>query len=190
MNDAVKKLSPDPDFSPEPDYENLEFHELANEYPLIEGDDFDRLAEDIGKKGILRPIDIFEGKILEGRNRYNAAKAVRRKLTARDFKTFFGSYEDAEEYVSSMNGHRRHLDTQQKRALIEKKINRHPGRNDPQIAKLVGCDKKTIKSVREDMAKRVEALTKDWNGLSPLQRQQFVDGKREEIFAALGISPA
>jgi hypothetical protein len=37
------------------DYNNLEFHELANEYPLIEEEELANLVEDIRKKGIIEP---------------------------------------------------------------------------------------------------------------------------------------
>ena len=51
-------------------YTALEFHELANEYPLIEGDEFANLVEDIRKKGVIEKITLHEGKILDGRNRF------------------------------------------------------------------------------------------------------------------------
>jgi hypothetical protein len=54
-----------------PSYE-YEFHPLAGMFTLIDGEDFDQLAEDIGARGIICPIILFEGKILDGRNRYHA----------------------------------------------------------------------------------------------------------------------
>ena len=51
----------------------MEFHELANIFPLIEGEDLEALVEDIWKNGIQENIIYtFEGKILDGRNRYRA----------------------------------------------------------------------------------------------------------------------
>ena len=63
--------------TPEPSFEYA-FHELANEHPLMEGDEFDNLVEDIRKHGILDPIMLYQGMILDGRNRYRAAKACER----------------------------------------------------------------------------------------------------------------
>jgi hypothetical protein len=35
------------------DYENLEFHPLANMFPLIEGDEFDAFVEAFRRQGLL-----------------------------------------------------------------------------------------------------------------------------------------
>lgn len=173
---------------PRPTYE-YEFHELANEYPMIEGDEFENFAENIAKQGILEPIVRYQGKILDGRNRYRAAKAVGHKFTERDFKDLAPSL-DPEEFVSSRNDHRRNLDNKQKRALIGRKIARHPTFSDRAIAKLACCDHKTVASVREEMRKRVETFTQSWNELNTPQQQEFVVGVRGEISKLLGISPA
>lgn len=183
MSDTVKQLT-----TPPTDFE-YEFHELANEYPLIEGDEFENLAENIGKHGIHEPIVLYQGRILDGRNRYRAAKACGHRFTERDFKNLSPGL-DPEEFVSSRNDHRRNLDTKQKRELIARKINRHPTYSNSKIGKLVCADKKTVVSVREEMQKRVETFTQDWDKLSALQRREFATGKREEILTALGNSPA
>lgn len=53
-----------------------EFHRYANIFPMANNDDFSRLVDDIKKNGLLEPIWLYEGKILDGRNRYNACKQV------------------------------------------------------------------------------------------------------------------
>ena len=165
----------------------FDFHDLANEYPLIEGDEFEALVEDIRKHGILEPIMLYQDKILDGRNRYRAAKACDYPFTTHDFKQLLLSI-DPEEYVSSRNDHRRNLTAEQKRMLIERKINRHPNASDRKIAKLACCDNKTVASVRKKMQERVETFTQEWGKLSQQQRREFATSKREEVLAALGIS--
>jgi len=53
--------------------EALEFHALADLFPLLEGEEFDRLVADINQKGLLENIVTTpDGLILDGRNRYLA----------------------------------------------------------------------------------------------------------------------
>src|SRR5258706_14802421 len=49
-----------------------EFHPLANIFPLMTDEEIDALGEDMLKQGQREPIVLFEGMILDGRNRYNA----------------------------------------------------------------------------------------------------------------------
>ena len=50
----------------------LEFYPLANVLPLLEGAEFDRLCEDIAENGLGNPVMLYQGKILDGRNRSRA----------------------------------------------------------------------------------------------------------------------
>jgi hypothetical protein len=90
-----------------------EFHELANVFSLIEGPDFDGLVDSIRANGQREPITYFEGKILDGRNRYRACVEVDVKPVGRDFE---GSFEQARQFVIDANMHRRHLTTSQRAA--------------------------------------------------------------------------
>lgn len=86
-----------------------EFHELSNIFPLMEGEEFDRLVDDIDKNGLLEPIVLFDGKILDGRNRYRACMKLGRRPT---FKKYPNRV-DAFDYVVAENIRRRHLNTTQ-----------------------------------------------------------------------------
>jgi N6-adenosine-specific RNA methylase IME4 len=107
----------------------LEFHPYANLFPLIEGQAFAELVNDIADNGLREPIVLFEGKILDGRNRYRAAlqagvidargKAVdfnHHRPTIRNFMVS-GIEGDPLAWVISANLHRRHLDDGQ-RAMV------------------------------------------------------------------------
>src|SRR5262249_31341714 len=47
----------------------LEPHPLAAPFPLIEGEEFAELVEDLRKNGLLNPVVVYQDKILDGRNR-------------------------------------------------------------------------------------------------------------------------
>jgi len=50
----------------------LEYHPLANLFPLLGETEVQTLSDDIRNNGLNVPITMYEGKILDGRNRYAA----------------------------------------------------------------------------------------------------------------------
>ena len=54
----------------------LEFHPLAEIFPLVGGADFDELVADIRVHGLHEPIVVFEDRVLDGRNRYRACEVA------------------------------------------------------------------------------------------------------------------
>lgn len=89
-----------------------EYHRIANIFPLMQGDEFEKLAADIQANGLLDAVVLHEGKILDGRNRYRACQQV--GVTPR-FVDFAGG--DPLTYVISKNRHRRHLTSGQLAAI-------------------------------------------------------------------------
>src|SRR5713101_7162466 len=112
-----------------------DFHPLAELFPLIEGQEFDALAEDVRRNGIIVPIILYQGKILDGRNRYRAAKAAGHQFTAKDFRDLAAGL-DPKAFVISANIARRQLTSKQKRDFIAKQIDAKPDDSDRAIAKL------------------------------------------------------
>lgn len=81
------------------------FHDAAAIFDLLEGAAFDEFVDDIRKHGQKIPIVLFEGKILDGRNRYRACRAAGIDPI---FRTWDGQG-SASELVWSLNHVRRHL---------------------------------------------------------------------------------
>ena len=139
---------------------NLSAHALADIFPLMEGEEFDALMQDIKDNWLREPITIYEDKILDGRNRYRAVVKADRlfKLKEENFRTYSGS--DPLGLVVSANLHRRHL-TESQRALIAARIVttklgdnqfNKPGITNKQAAAMLGVSQAIVK-----MAKDVEA---------------------------------
>jgi len=95
---------------------NFEFHPLANIFPLIEGQAFSDLCADVLKHGVREPVWVYEGKILDGRNRWRAAQAMQVDCPVREYEG------DAPvQFVVSLNLHRRHLSESQ-RGMVAAKL--------------------------------------------------------------------
>lgn len=87
-----------------------EFHPIAGIFPMIDGAESAQLAENVRTHGVREPIWLYEGKILDGRNRYLAAQAVGVSLQTRIFE---GDTLEAIDFVWSLNRTRRHLSSSQ-----------------------------------------------------------------------------
>jgi len=91
---------------------DLKFHPLAGIFPLMEGAEFDALVADIRANGLQQNIALYEGKILDGRNRYRACPAAGVAPVTYNADRLIT---DPAAYVISANLHRRHLTAEQKR---------------------------------------------------------------------------
>lgn len=96
------------------------FHDLANIFPLMQGEEFDGLVQSIKENGLLVPIVMHEGLVLDGRNRWLACKKAGVEL--RD-ETFSGG--DLLTFVLEINAKRRNQ-TQSQRAMIAAKLMNAP----------------------------------------------------------------
>jgi ParB-like chromosome segregation protein Spo0J len=96
----------------------FEPHPLADLFPLLDKDSigFKALVEDIKANRQHDPVWLLEGKILDGRNRYNACVHLGLDVATRNY---IGG--DPIGFVLSVNLHRRHLNTSQ-RAMVAAKL--------------------------------------------------------------------
>jgi N6-adenosine-specific RNA methylase IME4 len=94
----------------------LMFHPLAGIFPLLEGVDFDQLVDDVRAHGVREPVWLYEGEILDGRNRYRAAAVAGVPCPTRLYEG-----DDPVAFVVSLNLKRRHLSESQ-RAMVAAKL--------------------------------------------------------------------
>ena len=87
-------------------------HPAAELFPMMDIESLDDLANDIQQHGLAEPIVIFEGQILDGRNRLRACEMTGvepRFVTVQDIEPM--------QFVVSRNLHRRHLTIPQRAAI-------------------------------------------------------------------------
>jgi len=99
--------------------DRLTFHEYADIFPMLSLEELDTLAADIAANGLLEPITLYEGKVLDGRNRYVACLNV---AVDPRFTQYTG--DDPLGFVVSKNLHRRQL-TSSQRAVVALEVERH-----------------------------------------------------------------
>lgn len=91
-------------------------HEAAALFPLLPAHELNELSDDIKKHGLLHPVVMLKGSVLDGRNRLMACKQAHVKPT---FEEFDG-HGSPTEYALSVNLKRRDLTAGQKAAIAGK----------------------------------------------------------------------
>lgn len=108
----------------------MKFHPYSEVFPLIEGVAFNELVADIKANGLREPIWTYEGKILDGRNRFLACQKANVRAALRKY---MGN--DALGFVISLNVMRRHLSESQRAmaaariATLREGANQHSSKN-------------------------------------------------------------
>ena len=146
----------------------MQFHPLASAFPLLEGEEFDELVDDIKRNGLREKIDLHQGKIADGRNRYRALlqlgidpgaepkKYFRKAIYTHTIGGEVAAHEQNNDdrvraYVVSKNIVRRHLKPEDKRNAIAELLKADPTKSDRQIAKTVKASPTTVGTVRAEL---------------------------------------
>lgn len=94
----------------------MKVHPIAEIFPDIDGSEFQALVDDIQKNGCLQPLVMYQGKILDGRNRWRACQKLGITPKTTDYRG-----DDPVGFVLSLNLNRRHLNESQ-RAMVAARI--------------------------------------------------------------------
>jgi hypothetical protein len=149
--------------------DDLKFHPLADKFDLIEGLEFDELVADIKANGLRERIVLFQGMILDGRNRYRACLAAG---VTREFYNGDNVIKDeaaARAFVISANVRRRHLSAEQKLKALVDLVASAPEKSDRQLAKEASTSHTTIAKARKEAEATGKAL--------PVDTRVGMDGK-------------
>src|SRR5262245_44350182 len=112
---------------------NMEFHPISNEYPLMSDAELAELAEDIRVNGQHLPVWIYEGKILDGRNRWRACAS----LPGVTCKTAEYTGDDPQGFAASQNLYRKHYQAELRQRIVNKM--RGQGMSTRAIAEKIGA---------------------------------------------------
>jgi hypothetical protein len=95
----------------------FEVHPFADIYPMLDEEDLQELADDIKANGLLNPIIVKDGVLIDGRNRLAACKLAGVKPT---FVEHDGQFDEnsIKAFVLSLNNNRRHLNKAQKAMAV------------------------------------------------------------------------
>ncbi|MBP9034543.1 MAG: ParB N-terminal domain-containing protein [Pseudomonadales bacterium] len=165
----------------------LEFHAIAGLLPLMEPAELDALAEDIRRNGLLEPIVLHEGRILDGRNRYLACQKAEVPVRTRELPADTNPWA----FAWSENAERRHLSAGQRAAVYVRIVEG----SDAWIAEQ--AKRRNDANARRSAATKARPRTKDGRRLAssprsnerPLDRQSKNPARRA-IATAAGVSPA
>jgi ParB-like chromosome segregation protein Spo0J len=98
----------------------LPVHELAEVFPLMDGEEYKHFVEDLRVNGQQEDIITYQGQILDGRNRYRACKELGITPRTREWEGKGAPLA----FVLSRNLHRRHLKESQ-RAMVAARLKPH-----------------------------------------------------------------
>lgn len=163
-------------------------HKFADIFPLMNSKEFKELKKDIETNGLLEPIVLFEGKILDGRNRNNACRELLIKPTFRNYKG-----KNPLQYVMSTNLKRRNLTDSQKaiigvrylKALKYKKVvTSNHKRNRDIVSEQVGVSGSYIQIAKQVLEEKPEMESKIMRGdikLKQVYRNIKIEKQEQEI---------
>ena len=96
---------------------DLQFHEAANLFPMMTDEEANALLDDIRENGQKYAIELYDGKVLDGRNRYVQCLKLGIECDTVDVTA---DIDDPVKHVLSANLHRRHLTASQKSIIAGK----------------------------------------------------------------------
>lgn len=141
---------------------DLQAHPFADMFPMLSEDELTELAESIVRDGLLEKIILFDGLILDGRNRHAALKIAGIPMGVEHFAFFAGTEKEAAAFVESKNINRRHL-SQSQRALAAADFAKLRGLTAEAAGNLYGLGRETVKRAQQvrKAPKNIQSMVED-----------------------------
>jgi hypothetical protein len=168
----------------------LESHPFAALFPELPPEELTQLARDIKERGLLEPIILYEGQILDGRNRYRACQIAGVKPRTEEFNAKI-TKRTPEEFVVSCNLRRRHLSVGQKSVIALEWSEQIELSADPQKNKERGRPKGTLSEAAKKIGinERRVFEVRQIRDANPSLYQDVKAGKSSLSSALAEISP-
>lgn len=103
----------------------MQVHPVANVFPMMSDAEIDDLARDILENGQREPVWMYQGQVIDGRNRIAACERIGRLPNTREF---VGTEDELLPFVISLNLKRRHLSESQRAMVAANIANMNEGR--------------------------------------------------------------
>lgn len=150
---------------------DLEFHPVADIFPMMSDLEFAGLVGDIREHGLREPVWLHsDGRIIDGRNRYRACRSLDRDP---QFRTYDGTEDNLVPFVISLNLHRRHLDSDQRSMVAARIANLRPGRP------IKGSETVEISTVSQSQAAEMLKVSRE----SIIAARKVLDSGDEKLIA-------
>jgi ParB-like chromosome segregation protein Spo0J len=148
----------------------VEYHEAANIFPLMFGAEFEELKADIKERGLIEAIWLYDGKIIDGRNRYRACVA---EGVTPSFREWDGRG-SLVSFVVSLNLKRRHLTSSQRAVIAEAALPLYEAEAKERQGTRTDLPTSVKKLPKVDTGKAASAAAKDFG----TNRQYIADVKK------------
>jgi hypothetical protein len=165
-------------------WDGVEVFEVANYFPMMSDDEYEGLLDDIRQHGQREKIVLWQGKLVDGRNRLKACL----ELDIEPEYMELPEDTDPVAFVCSLNVHRRHLTTSQRAMIAGMLADLENGKRPSQICE-GGVKREDAAKMMNVSARSVDTAKKVKENAAPEVVAKVKDGKMSLNAAAKTIDP-
>jgi len=144
-------------------------HPIADIFPPMSAEEYAALVQDIRERGLLEPVWLYDGQVLDGRHRSRACEELGIEPETREY-----TGDDPLGFVVSLNLKRRHLSESQRAMVAARVANLKQGRPDksanwlvsspavsqPEAAKMLNVSERSVQHAAKIERDAIPGVTK------------------------------